>query len=254
MTTSISGAESESSLTEIERLALLQEVDQRLRDLQINLDALESDIRLRADDLAARQEKVRSLRETRDQLEAQKRDLELQLETENTSMKDRRMRLNRVRSEKELQAVRREIELGKEANQKYETELLAAMELYEATLRDLAVAEAALAEVEGPASSEIAEKRTRQTELQRNAERDRGARETLAAQLNRSLRSKYEQIFSRRGGVAVVEVRAGTCQGCHMHVPPQLYNEIQKHREVVRQCPNCHRMLFWRPAPDEPGA
>jgi predicted nucleic acid-binding Zn-ribbon protein len=247
MTTSISGAEPDASLTELERLALLQEVDQRLRDLQINLSALEGDIRQRSDELAAKQEHVRTLRESRDRLETQKRDLERQLEDEGVAMKDRRMRLNRVRTEKELQAVRREIELGKETTQRLETELLAAMELHEVTLRDLESAEAALEQVEAPASAEITEKRERQVKLQESADRDRGMREQLAERLNRSLRSKYEQIFARRGGVAVVAVRNGTCQGCHMHVPPQLYNEIQKHRDVVRQCPNCHRMLYWRP-------
>jgi len=157
------------------------------------------------------------------------------------------MRLNRVRTEKELQAVRREIELGKEAAQRLEGELLAAMEEHETTVHDLEAAEAALAEVESPASLEISEKRERQSRLRLDVDEDRVARERLAAKLNGSLRTKYEQIFARRGGVAVVAVRNGTCQGCHMHVPPQLYNEIQKTREVVRQCPNCHRMLFWRP-------
>lgn len=247
MTTAISGADSEQTLTELERLALLQEVDQRLRDRQINLTALEEDIRLRAEDLASKQERVKVLRETRDQLDAKRQDLERQLDEEGTAMKDRRMRLNRVRTEKELQAVRREIELGKEATQRMETELLAVMEEHENTVRDLEASEAALAEVENPASNEISEKRERQTRLRLDVDEDKVAREQLAAKLNGSLRSKYEMIFARRGGVAVVAVRNGTCQGCHMHVPPQLFNEIQKTREVVRQCPNCHRMLFWRP-------
>jgi hypothetical protein len=33
-----------------------------------------------------------------------------------------------------------------------------------------------------------------------------------------------------------------------MNVPPQLYIEIQKRRDVIL-CPNCHRILFWRPEP-----
>jgi uncharacterized protein len=247
MTTSISGAESEQSLTELERLALLQEVDQRLRDLQINLSALEADICERATELASRQERVKVLRETRDRLDGKRQELEKQLDEEGTAMKERRMRLNRVRTEKELQAVRREIELGKEATQRMEGELLAIMEEHETTVNDLAAAETVLTEIETPASEEITEKRERQNQLQIGADEDKAARESLAAKLNAGIRSKYEMIFARRGGVAVVAVRNGTCLGCHMHVPPQLFNEIQKHREAVRQCPNCNRMLLWRP-------
>ncbi len=57
-------------------------------------------------------------------------------------------------------------------------------------------------------------------------------------------------IFARRGGLAVVEVRAGTCQGCHMNVPPQLFNQIQRNEQVIL-CPNCQRMLYWRPEREE---
>ena len=63
-------------------------------------------------------------------------------------------------------------------------------------------------------------------------------------------RRRYEMIFSRRGGVAVVAVRGGTCQGCHMHVPPQLYNLIQRNEQLIL-CPNCQRMLFWQPEGEE---
>jgi len=53
-------------------------------------------------------------------------------------------------------------------------------------------------------------------------------------------------IFSRRGGLAVVEVRGGICQGCRMHVPPQLFNEIQRNLERVFVCPSCQRILYFR--------
>jgi predicted nucleic acid-binding Zn-ribbon protein len=49
----------------------------------------------------------------------------------------------------------------------------------------------------------------------------------------------------------VVTARGGICTGCRMHIPPQLFNELQKFRDHVRQCPNCHRILLWRPAPPE---
>jgi len=64
------------------------------------------------------------------------------------------------------------------------------------------------------------------------------------------LRRRYEMIFSRRGGVAVVAVRGGTCQGCHMNVPPQLFNLIQRNEQLIL-CPNCQRMLFWQPEGEE---
>ena len=45
----------------------------------------------------------------------------------------------------------------------------------------------------------------------------------------------------------VVEARGGICLGCHINLPPQMFNELQRYREV-RQCPSCHRIVFWRMA------
>src|SRR2546425_928538 len=81
-------------------------------------------------------------------------------------------------------------------------------------------------------------------------ERERTARSEIIQGVDGDLRRKYEMIFSRRGGVAVVEVRGGICQGCRMRVPPQLYNEIQRNEQVIL-CPSCQRMLFWRAEAEE---
>ena len=58
-----------------------------------------------------------------------------------------------------------------------------------------------------------------------------------------SLIQRYEMIFSRRNGLAVAEARGGTCQGCRMRLPPQLYNQIQRH-DSIHFCPNCQRILY----------
>jgi hypothetical protein len=62
--------------------------------------------------------------------------------------------------------------------------------------------------------------------------------------------SRYELIFSRRGGTAVVEVSSGICQGCYMNIPPQLWNEIIRN-EKVQSCPSCGRIVFCRAAAAE---
>ena len=72
-------------------------------------------------------------------------------------------------------------------------------------------------------------------------------RQTIASQVTGDLISRYELIFSRRGGTAVVEVAGGICQGCYMNVPPQLWNEIIRN-EKVHLCPSCQRILFVKPA------
>ncbi len=75
-------------------------------------------------------------------------------------------------------------------------------------------------------------------------------RKEIASQVRGDLISRYELIFSRRGGTAVVEVSGGICQGCYMNIPPQLWNEIIK-SDKVNLCPSCQRILYHKPAMEE---
>jgi len=232
--------------TPIDRLAALQKIDCQLREKTELLQALEREVAELENQRLLQREHTRTAQAERDAVETQRRELEARLEDEEAKMKDRRMRLNRVRNEKELQALRREIEVGKEANQQAEEELLRIFESLETLNASAKHAEDLLREIEAEADAKTAEHRTRITTLQAEVEGQRAIRARMAAKLDSSLRQKYEQIFERRGGTAVVEVRNGTCLGCHMNLPPQFFNELQRTREV-RLCPSCHRILFWRP-------
>jgi uncharacterized protein len=72
-------------------------------------------------------------------------------------------------------------------------------------------------------------------------------RQSIASQLANDLISRYELIFSRRGGTAVVEVSGGICQGCYMNIPPQLGNEIIKN-DKLHLCPSCQRIIYVKPS------
>jgi predicted nucleic acid-binding Zn-ribbon protein len=237
----------------IGQLAALQEFDRQHREKTALVEELEAAVADAESQLARQREITRAAQAERDQVEARRRDLESDLYHEEAKMKDRRMRLNRVRNEKELQALRREIELSKEANQQMEEEVLRLLESVEALNASAAEAERALAEMETTAATKTAEQRARIEQVRLEVAGELEIRTRMTAALDGTLLQKYEQIFQRRGGSAVVEVRNGTCLGCHMHLPPQFFNELQRSRDV-RLCPSCHRILFWRPdsvdAPD----
>lgn len=236
---------------QLERLTALQEVDQRLKDRRDRMTALVSEADGYALELSRQRELVAGLTAERDGLETRRAAMDRQLELAGNKIRDNRMRMNRVRNSIELLALQREIDLSKEANQVVEEELLQVMETIETLSAQRAEAAETLQRLEAQADAEIARRRSEAEALRRELESERGAREALAADMDPSLRSKYEQLFDRRGGAAVVSARGGICTGCRMHIPPQLYNELQKYRDVVRQCPNCRRILFWRPAPAE---
>ena len=160
------------------------------------------------------------------------------------------MRITRIRNDKELGLARREVELLKEETGALETELVAVMEQVEVAAAKLQGLDAEFARLTAERDREAGELRETLARLSGEIERERATRSELVQTIDGDLRRKYEMILSRRGGLAVVEVRGGICQGCRMRVPPQLFNQIQRNEEVIL-CPSCQRMLFWRAEGEE---
>jgi predicted nucleic acid-binding Zn-ribbon protein len=59
------------------------------------------------------------------------------------------------------------------------------------------------------------------------------------------LLARYEKVKDRNKGVGVISVWKEVCNGCHMNIPPQLYNELQKSNELL-SCPNCNRIIYFQ--------
>ena len=47
-----------------------------------------------------------------------------------------------------------------------------------------------------------------------------------------------------RRGLAVAPVQNGTCQGCNMNIPPQLFNQLQR-GDSIELCATCNRIIYW---------
>jgi len=160
------------------------------------------------------------------------------------------MRITRIRNDKELGLVKREIDILKEEITGIEAELQQVYEQAEAATSGLAGLEGELKALAEAREAEAVVLKDTIARLAADIERDRARRQKLIESVDEVLRGRYEMTFSRRGGLAVVAVRDGTCQGCRMRVPPQLYNQIQRNDQVIL-CPSCQRMLHWQPEQSE---
>lgn len=228
---------------EIARLMSLQAIDRELRDLEQTLASVAGRVDQLRQEAEKQQAELDRLNAEEQQSTSVRRQLEKELAEGEARIRNKRMRLNQVRNEKELQALGHEVEVQKEANQRFEAELLALMEASES--RNASIAELTpsverlLAELNA-AAKEIA---AQVEDLKISIAKQRLERDLMAGNLDRGLLQRYEMIFNRRNGLAVAEARGGTCQGCRMRLPPQLYNQIQRH-DSIHFCPNCQRILY----------
>ena len=236
--------------TQIELLATLQVVDQSLRAKTLAITEGEQRVAELEEAVREQTGTTTTARAVVAELGTRQRDLEGRLAVAETKAKDRRMRITRIRNDKELGLAKREIDLLKEETGTLETELVAVMEQAEAATAKLKEHETELRRLSAERDAEASALRETLARLSAEVERERATRSELIETVDGDLRRKYEMIFTRRGGLAVVEIRGGTCQGCRMRIPPQLSNEIQRNEQVIL-CPNCQRMLYWRVEAEE---
>ena len=69
-------------------------------------------------------------------------------------------------------------------------------------------------------------------------------KEKLKPEIPAELLKKYQFLRANRAGVALAPVNRGTCQVCHMNLPPQLYIDLQRNEQMIH-CPNCQRIIYW---------
>lgn len=174
-------------------------------------------------------------------VERQRRTLEQNISDEKEKVKKWEGRLAEQRSTREYAALAREIDIAKKANTTMAEELV---ELGKgmATLRETVKQKEQehVARVEGVAGK-LAELRRQSDSFTAQVKGLDGQRAAAAAQVHPPLLQRYETVRRRRMP-ALVTVVSGTCQGCNMNVPPQLYNTL-KTTLGTDICPSCHRII-----------
>jgi predicted nucleic acid-binding Zn-ribbon protein len=152
-------------------------------------------------------------------------------------------RLASLAKQKEYLASQRELEQLKKTNSQKEEEILKLIEAIEEYKRGIAEDEEKLGALEQQLSLATASSTARLAELEAVIRDIESRKAGVATRLPKPVVRKYERILERREGMAVVEVRSGTCLGCNLQVPPQRFIELMK-LESLMNCPNCQRFMF----------
>lgn len=231
---------------QIEILASLQNVDREIREKSGVKVVLLAEIQKKEEEIQAKRADIALLRAEWSEKDKQRQEKEQLLQEESNKTTEKRMRMNRIKNIKELQALQREIDQIKLGNSQLEEELIKLLEEAEAYASALRAKEEELKQLEAAWREKQGEIEAQVAGIERAVAEASALRQAIATQLNRELIERYELIFSRRGGMAVVTVSDGICQGCYMNIPPQLWNEIIKSEKLIL-CPSCHRILYSKP-------
>jgi predicted nucleic acid-binding Zn-ribbon protein len=231
---------------QIEILASLQDIDREIREKNILKTTLSAQLHEKEKEIQAHRSEIATLQAEWAERDKERRGKEALLQEDSSKATEKRMRMNRLKNIKELQAVQREIDQIKENNKQREEELITVLEDIEARSALISEKEEELKKLEEEWNGKKGEIETEVARLEQAVMEASTGRQAIAGRLDGDLIQRYELIFSRRGGMAVVTVSGGICQGCYMNIPPQLWNEIIK-SETLNLCPSCHRILYHKP-------
>ena len=183
--------------------------------------------------------------------QAARRDIDKQLAEMNARLSKFKNQLMEVKTNKEYQAMQKEMGHAQEEIGVHETHMLEKMEESDGLTAELKAAEAALKAAQTEIASEHkkldAERATDQQELERLvAERDQ-----VAGQISPEAMKIFERVAHGRKGIAVAEARDGLCVVCHVRLRPQIFNEVRRNDQLI-QCDSCTRILYHVPAAPTP--
>lgn len=153
-------------------------------------------------------------------------------------------RQNEVKTNKEYQAVLKEIDETKKEITKNEDSTLELMGTIETLGREIKELQKVVAEKRKNLDEQKAILQQESDQLKSRLDRLEAIRQRVRNRVEPDLLKKTDFLFLKQSGIAVSAVDNGVCQVCHMNIPPQKFIELQRD-DVMLQCPHCHRFLYW---------
>jgi len=175
----------------------------------------------------------------------QHKELESKLKKGLDSLGKAKDRLGDVKTNKEYQASLKEIENVEIKNSEIETEILCLLDEIDQRKKHLQEKEKAQEQYDRHYENERQIIKRDFDSLDEKILMNSQELHQLRESIPRDLTKRYEMIKALNNGSAVVSVWKGVCGGCHMNIPPQLYNELQKSDDLL-SCPNCNRIIYWQ--------
>lgn len=229
---------------ELEALLMIQSIDIRFDEITREKEKTPKEIeRLKGnlDFLSSAMEQDLS---TIEELKKARRTVERELEEIESKFQKSKLRLNDVKSNKEYQAVLKEIEEQKELIFEKEEAVIKCMEDIEIQEAECSSNNGTLRESQQEFKNKQDEFSHRMKDLDKEVQSLNGKRTELCQNVDKNLLERYNRLRKNLRGRVVTQVIKTICQGCNLGIPPQQYNELIKGASI-QSCPHCDRIIYW---------
>ena len=228
---------------ELEQLLVLQDRQQKIKQIQTEVDTLPLQRKSLEAQLAGSIAGVEALKQKARQVEMDRKKLELDVGTRTETISRLKTQQYQTRKNDEFQAIGHEIERYENEIRKIEDEELELMVEADKVKADFGVEEKKSATVKESVARQTADLEAKSKTLQSRLEEVTKERTEIAGKIDEDLLSRFERLFKSKGDAVVVALEHEVCTGCHMKVTTQTAHRAKAGKEIVN-CENCGRILY----------
>jgi uncharacterized protein len=229
--------------SELEQLLILQDRDQKIRQIRTEIETVPLRRSSLEAQLAASKASVETLKHRARQVEVDRKRLELDVGTRTEAISRLKTQQYQTRKNDEFQAIGHEIERYEKEIIKIEDEELELMVLADKVKADLAEEEKKATAAQNSIARQTADLEEKSKALESQLQGLSKERSELAGKIDEDLLGRFERLFKSKGDAAVVAIEHGVCTGCHMKVTTATAAQVKAGKEIV-SCENCGRILY----------
>jgi predicted nucleic acid-binding Zn-ribbon protein len=229
--------------SELEQLLILQDRDQKIRQIRTEIETVPLRRSSLEAQLAASRASVEGLKRRARQLEIDRKKLELDVGTRTETISRLKTQQYQTRKNEEFRAIGHEIERYENEIRKIEDDELELMVLADKVKADLAEEEKKATAAQNSIARQTADLEEKSNALESQLQGLGKERSELAGKIDEDLLGRFERLFKSKGDAAVVAIEHGVCTGCHMKVTTATAAQVKAGKEIV-SCENCGRILY----------
>lgn len=222
-------------------LLQLQAIDNKVRELEGQRNALPASIEPLRKDLAKLEGMLDAERAKLTETEGWKKQQTSLLENDQVALRAARAKLQASRNGKEYNAATREVDFKQKSIGDRTSELKKVTEALGSSATMIGERDQAVQGLRNQLATEEARISGRLAELDGEIAAASHGRDDLRAKIEKKWLKTYDALVRR--GTAVAAVDNGTCQGCRVRIPPQV-NNILARGESLETCERCGRIIY----------
>jgi predicted nucleic acid-binding Zn-ribbon protein len=230
---------------QFEMLISLQNIEFSRIEVQKTLDAVAAKVARLENELKTHGDAIEKEKQALQADKAAYADFDEQIQTNETLIAKIEEKRRAVKTEREYQSLLKEEEQLRARQSQIEEDMIVCMDQMENTAQTIEAKEAELEQIREQVASDIQSVRqeasaseTRHADLTREWEQ-------MAADIDARILEKFIKVKKQTDdGRALAPAKNAICMACHMNIPPQMYNELQRF-DSLKLCPFCFRILYW---------